>query len=154
MPPSHLCRIEIQLLGDLIEMNFQRITWLRRSVPALRSTRRFVRENARSLKFVTRHFVSNGLERAGVEGAGNAVTSICPAVKKRFEVHRRDRAVFLHPGLDVHQHRMTPAMTIEDLFARQSTFHRTAGNHRQLADNDFVVEWIALAAKAPEIGRA
>ena len=66
-------------------------------------------------------------------------------------MHPGDRAIFLHSGLDVHQDRMTAAMTVEDLFARQRDLDRTAGNHRELANNDLVIEGIALAAKAAAI---
>ena len=44
-------------------------------------------------------------------------------------------------------------MTIENFFARQSALHRAAGNHRELADHNFVIERIALAAKAAAVRR-
>ena len=68
-------------------------------------------------------------------------------------MHRRDRAVFLHSGLNVHQHRMATTMAIENFFARQSALHRTAGDHCQLANDDFMIERIALAAKAAAVRR-
>src|SRR5712692_1796717 len=119
MCSAHLCRIETQLFGDLVEMNFQRIARLGRAVPALWSARWLVCENTQSFEFVLRHFVSHRLQRAGVERARDAVTPISAAIKKRFEMHRDDRAVFLHSGLDVHQHRMATTMTIENFFAGQ-----------------------------------
>ena len=118
---------------------------------SLRTARWFVCEHARALELVTRHLVRHGLQRAGVERARDAVTSIRAAIEKRFEMHRRDRAIFLHARLNVHQHRMTTAMTIEDFFARQSAFDRPARDHGELADDDFVIERIALAAKSPAI---
>ncbi len=48
---------------------------------------------------------------------------------------------------------MAAAMTIENFFARQRHLHRTAGDHRKLADDDFVIERIALAAKAAAVWR-
>src|SRR5207244_48537 len=61
MLATHLSGIEIQLLGDFVEVNFQRIAWLRGSMSALGTAWRFVREYAQSFEFVTRHFVSNRL---------------------------------------------------------------------------------------------
>ena len=66
-------------------------------------------------------------------------------------MHPGDRAVFLHAGLDVHQHGMTSAMAVENFFARQRDLHRSAGHHREFADDDFVIEGIALAAKAAAV---
>src|SRR6185503_9226873 len=101
-----LNRIHSQLLGDLVEVNFERVTRLRRAVPALWTTRRLVRERTQTLKLVTRHVIRDGLQRAGVERARHAATAIRAAVEKRLEVHRGDRAVVLHAGLYFHQHRM------------------------------------------------
>src|ERR1043166_7843836 len=134
-------------------MKFEGITRLWRTVSPLRTARWLVGENADAFKFVARNFVSNSLQRTGVERAGNAVAPVRPAVQKRFEMHRGDRAVMLHPGLDVHQYRMAAAMTIENFFARQRAFHRPAGNHRQLADDNLVIEGIAFAAKAAAVRR-
>src|SRR6266566_200980 len=97
---THLCRIKSQLFGDLVELHFQCITRLWRSVPALWSARRFVGEDAQAIEFVTRHFVSHRLQRAGVESTRDSVTPVSAAVEKRFEMHRGDRAVFLHPGFN------------------------------------------------------
>jgi len=66
-------------------------------------------------------------------------------------MHRGDRAVFLHSGLNVHQDGMAATVTIENFFAGQSAFHRAAGQHRKLANHDLVIERIALAAKAAAI---
>src|SRR5438067_4221258 len=153
MLTTHFSRIEIQVLRNLVEMNFQRVTRLWRAVPTLRPARRFVREDAHALKLVARQFVGHGLQSTGVEGARYTVTSVCSAIKERFEVHRRDRAVFLHSGLHVHQSRMATTMAIENFFARQSALHRTAGDHCQLANDDFMIERIALAAKAAAVRR-
>src|SRR4051812_16654348 len=113
-------------------MNFKRVSRLWRTVPALWATWWFIRENAHALEFITRHLIRNGLQGARVERARDAVTAIGAAVEKRFEVHARDGAVFSDAGLNVHQNGMPPAMTIEDLFARERTLHWPAGNHRQL----------------------
>src|ERR1041384_4705722 len=125
-------------------MNFQRITRLWRAVTTRWPTRRLIRKDARALKLVARHVVRNRLQSDGVEGARDAVTSVRSAVQERFEVHRGDRAVLPHSGLDLHQNRMTAAMAIENFFARQSALHRTPGDHSQLADDHFMIERIAL----------
>src|SRR6266850_5974115 len=100
MRSAHLCRIQSQLFGDLIEMYLQRVTRLRRAMAALRPARRFVGESAQALEFVTRHVIGDSLQSPGVEGARHSIAAIGPAIKERFEMHRCDRAVFLHPGLD------------------------------------------------------
>src|SRR5215831_7485158 len=117
MRASHLSRIKIQLLGNFVEVYFQRISRLRRAVASLWPAGRLVGENPGALEFVARHLVSDRLQRARVEGAGDSVTSIGAAIEKRFEVHGGDGAIFFHPGLNLHQHRMAAAMTIENLFA-------------------------------------
>src|ERR1041384_1405829 len=98
-------------------MNFQSVTRLRRAVTTLWTTRRFIRKDARALKLVPRHVIRNCLQGAGIERAGDAVTSISSSVQERLEMHRSDRTVFLHSGLHVHQHRVSTAMAIENLFA-------------------------------------
>src|SRR5712691_4248741 len=48
--PPEVGGIEPELLGRLVELTFQREAWLRRAVPALRSARRLVGEDARALE--------------------------------------------------------------------------------------------------------
>src|SRR5688500_3712533 len=114
MIATNLDRIQIQLLGYLVEVNFQAITRLWRSMSSLRTARRPVCKHACDLELVTRHLVRHGLQRAGVERAGDPVTSVRAPIEERFEMHRRDGAIFLHARLNVHQHRMAAAMTIEN----------------------------------------
>src|SRR5262249_21246989 len=123
----------------------------RRAVPAFRSARWFISKHAHAFELIAWHFIRDGLQRAGVESAGHTVTSIRTAVQERFEMHRRNRAVFFHAGLDSHQDRMTAAMTIENFFAGQRAFHRTTSNHSQLADDHLVIEGIALATKTATV---
>src|SRR5713101_4502910 len=99
MCSAHLCRIQTQLFGNLVEMDFERVTRLRCAMPTLGSARRFVGESAQALEFVTRHVIRDRLQSPGVERTRDSIAAIGPAVKERFEMHRRDRAVFLHPGL-------------------------------------------------------
>src|SRR5256885_813559 len=130
MPAPYLHRINSQLLGDLVEMDFQCVARLRRSVAALWTTRRLVCKRSQSLKLVARHVVSDRLERASVEGAGDAVTSVCAAIEERLKVHRGDRAVVLYACLHPHQHRMPAAMTVKNFFTRQRDFHWPTSDHR------------------------
>src|SRR6185369_9433739 len=139
MLTSNLYRIEFQLFGNLVEVNFQRITRLRCAMPAFWTTRRLVRESAHSLKLVTRHVISNGLQRPRVERTRNAVTPVRTTIEKRLKVHRSDRAVILHARFDSHQHRMASPMAVKNFFARQRHLYRSSGKHRQLADNYFVI---------------
>src|SRR6266852_8041322 len=150
---SHFSRIKFELFGDLVEMNFERIARLGRAMPALRSAWRFVSKNAQAIKLVAWHFISDSLQSSGVERARHAVAAIGAAVEKRFEMHRGDRAVLFHSGLDVHEDRMTATMTIKNFFARQRALHRTPRHHREFANNHFMIELVALAAKATAIRR-
>src|SRR2546425_9729608 len=111
---AHLCRIQTQLFGDLVKVNFECVTRLRRAMPALGPAWRFVGEGAQTLEFVTRNIVSDRLQSSGVERARDSIAAIGPAIKKRFEMHRRDRAVFFDSGLNVHQNGMATTMTIEN----------------------------------------
>src|ERR1700754_1432603 len=131
---SNLDRVELQLLGNLIELDFERIAWLRRAVSAFWATWRFVGERADALKLIARYVISNGLQRAGVERARDTITPISPAVEIRLKVHCGDRAVVLHAGFDFHQHGMPATMAIEDFFARQRHLYRAPGQHRELAN--------------------
>ena len=66
-------------------------------------------------------------------------------------MHRGNRAVFLHAGLNLHQYRMAAAMTVENFFTCKRALDRAAGYHGQLAHDHFVIERIALAAKATTV---
>ncbi len=85
MLTANLNRVELQLFGNLVELNFQRKARLRRAVSALWTARRFVGEHAHALKFVARHVIRHRLQRAGVERARNAVASVSAAIEKRPE---------------------------------------------------------------------
>src|SRR5262245_55487818 len=117
----------------------------------LRSARRLVRESAQPLEFVSGHVISHRLQRAGVKSAGDSIAAVGAAVQKRLEVHCRNGAVFFHPGLYLHQHRMPAAMAIKDFLAGESVLHRTPSDHRQLADGHFMIEGIALASEATAV---
>ena len=63
-------------------MNFERVTRLGRAVPSLRTARRFIGEDAQAVELVTRHFVSDGLQSAGIEGARHSITSVGAAIQE------------------------------------------------------------------------
>ena len=140
-------------LGDLVELNLLAEAALRRAVSALGPARRLVGEDAAALKVIRRDVIGHRLQRAGVERAGDAVRAVGAAVEQRLDVHAGDRAVALHAGLEVHQHRMAAAMAVEDLLAREADLHRPIEQQRRLRDDDFVIERIALAAEAAAVGR-
>ena len=147
VPEAQLGRIHPQRRGDLVEMDFERESGLRRAVPALRAARRLVREHPRTLKPVSLDVVGDRLQGARVVGAGDTVRSVPPAVEIALEVHRLDRPVFRHAGPDLHEDRVAAAVAVEDLLARQRDLHGPAGQKRQLRDDDLVVERVALAAE-------
>src|SRR5215213_4446085 len=151
MATSNLNGIEAQLFRDLVEVNFQRVTRLRCAMSALWTTRGFVRKGTQTLKLVTGHVIRHCLKRARVERTRNAVTSVRTTIEERLKMHRSDRAVVLHSSLHSHQHRMATAMTIKNFFACQGHLHGSSGKHRQLANHDFVIERITLAAKTATI---
>src|SRR5688500_20187559 len=111
----HLRRIKSQLLGDLVDLHFERRTRLRRTVPAFWSTGRLVGKGSYTLKLVTRHVIRDCLQRARIERARYAVTAIRTTVEVRLKVHRRDRAVVLHAGFDLHQNRVTSTVAIKEI---------------------------------------
>ncbi len=152
-PEAQLGRILDERLGNLVELNLLTEPALRRPMAALGAARRLVREDAAALKLIRGDVIRHRLQRAGVEGARDAVRAVRAAVEQRLHAHRRDRAVTFHAGLDAHQHRMAPAVAVEHLFARQADLHRAIEHQRGLRDDDFVVERIALAAEAAAVRR-
>src|SRR6266545_6311749 len=70
---SQLRGIDAELFGNLVEVDFEREAGLWRAVPALGTARRLVRECARALEVIARDIVSDGLERARVVGARDAI---------------------------------------------------------------------------------
>src|SRR5437899_3059138 len=74
--------------------------------------------------------------------------AVPPAVEPRAEVHAGDRAVLPEAGLDPHQHRVAPAVDVEDLLAGQGDLHRAPAELRELARRDLVRERVELAAEA------
>jgi len=153
MSEAHLRRVQLEFVGYLVNLHFESEARLRRAVPALGAARRLVGEGAQALEAIVRHVVSDGLERAGIEGRGDAVGAVCAAVEISLEVHRGDCAVGTHARFDFHQDGMSPAMAVENFLARECNFDGTARPSRQFADDNLVVEWVALAAEAAAVRR-
>src|SRR5262245_53744784 len=145
---AHLRRIEAEVFGYLIELDFERNTRLWCSMPALRPTRRLIGNGAHPAESIVRNQVGDRLQRAGIEGRRDSITAVRSAVEERLKVHGSDCAVSFHSGLDLHEHRMTPSMAIEDLLACERDFNRPAGDHSQLRDCDLVIERVCFAAEA------
>ena len=134
-------------------MYLEREARLRRAVPALGAARRLVREGARALKVIARDIVGDGLERASVVRACDAVGAVGAAIEQRFEMHSGNGSIALHTRAHPHQRGVAPAMTVENLFACQRDFHWPARDHGKLRHRNLVIERIALAAKAPAVWR-
>jgi hypothetical protein len=117
-------------------------------VAALGSARGFVGENANAFKFILRHIVSDGLQRAGVIDRGQPVATITAAVEKSFILHRLDRAVAFHAGFRPHFDRMSAAVDIKGFLASERNFDRPSRDHRKLGRAELVGKRIALAAEA------
>jgi len=121
-------------------------------VAALRTAGGLVREYAASSEAVARDVVGHGLQRARVEHAGDAVGAVAAAVQQRVQLHPADRTVFLHAGTDTHLHGVPAAVALEDLLAVEADLDRPAQLERRLADDDLVVEDVALSAEAAAVG--
>ena len=123
-------------------------------MPALWTAWRLICESPQPLKFIFRDIVRHGLEGAGVERTGNAITAISTTIKIRLKVHSRNRPIVLDSGLDFHQHGMAAAMAIKHFFSGESDLYWSARDHRQLANNYLVIEWIAFSSKTATIWRS
>ncbi len=135
----------------LVEMDFVCKSRLRGAVATLRPARRLVGEGARAVELVSRQFVSRRLQGASVISARDAVTAEATTIEHRLQMMRRQRAVFLETGFQVHLHRVAATVTVEDLLTGQRNLHRPPEFQRQLCDDDFVIERITLAAETAAI---
>ncbi len=123
---SHLGGIELQGLGNLVQLALDSETRLHRSVPALGAAGRLVGEDSATLEAIPGDFIGKGVERAGVVGGGDAVGAVGAAVERRAKLHGSDGAVLLHAGADPHLHRVPAAVAVKDLFAAETDEHRAA----------------------------
>ena len=153
MSQTQVGGVGAQLLGQLVELHLQRVAGLWRAVPALGSARRFVGERAGALELVSRDRIGDGLQRARVIGARDAIGAVAAAVQQALEVHRGNGAVLRHAGLHPHQRGVAPTVAVEHFFARQRDLDRTTRDHRELRDDDLMAERIALAAEAAAVRR-
>ena len=80
-------RIHIQLLGDLIDLNFLAESRLHGAVSALGSAGRLIRERAATLKLVPRNVIGRRLKRAGIESARHSVRTVRAAVDQSLQMH-------------------------------------------------------------------
>ena len=145
--PAHLRGIEAELRGDLVEVDLEGKAGLRRPVAALRAAGRLVREDAAALELVPGDPVGHGLERARVEGRGDAVGAVRPAVEPRPEVEGQDLAVLPDARSHPHEHRMAAPVRVEDLLARERGLHRPARDLGEPRDHHLVAEGVGLAAE-------
>ncbi len=151
--PPHLRRVELEIFRDPVELAFHGEARLRSAVAALGAARRLVREDARAAEAVRGHFVSDGLQRAGVVRTGDAVRTVRAAIEERLEIHRDDAAIALHACADPHEHGVTSAVAVEHLFAGERDLHRAFRLPRQRRYHDLVSERVGLAAEAAAVGR-
>jgi hypothetical protein len=91
--------IDAELFGDFIELNFLSKARLRRTVAALWPAGRLIGENPHAFKFISRHFVGDRLQCAGVVDRRQAITAVAAAVEIGFILHRLNRTVVLYAGL-------------------------------------------------------
>src|SRR6185369_15638166 len=81
---SNLHRVDADGFGDLVDLNLEAESRLRRAVAAFRSARGFVGEAAHRVELVTIDVVGDGLQRARVEGRRDAVAAVRAAVDPRL----------------------------------------------------------------------
>ena len=74
-----LDRVEVEFLGDFIELNLEGEARLRRAVATLRSAGRLIGKNSHALELISRHFVSHRLQRAGIIDRSQAVAAVAAA---------------------------------------------------------------------------
>ena len=143
--------VHSEILGDFVHVDLEGEPRLRRPVPAFGAARRLVGERSGALELVAVDVVGDGLERACVIRARNAVRSIGTTVEESAEVQGLDATVVPNRGLDPHENRMTAAVTVEDLLTRESNFDGAAYKHRELRRDNLVTERIALSPETAAV---
>src|SRR5487761_24977 len=146
--------VESDVVRDLLEVQLERETGLRGAVASLGTARWLVGEDAAAFEAISRDVVGHRLKSACIKGRGDAVRAIGAPIEGGLEMHRRDVSVFRDACPHPHQHRVATSVRVEDLFAGQRAFDRTAGQHRQLADDDLVRERVGLATEPAAVRRA
>ncbi len=148
---AHLHRAVAQLLGDAIEVDLQGKAGLRRAVSSLGAAGRLVGEDPDATKAIGRDLVGHRLQGAGVVGAGHAVAAVAAAVDVGLEIERQNVARFVVAAAYPDEHRVAPAVHVEDLLAGESDLDRPARHDRQLLAAELVWEWIGLAAESSPV---
>src|SRR6267378_2380131 len=145
--------VELEFLGDFVELNFLAEARLDGAMAAFWSTRRFVGKGAATLETIARDVVGGGLQRTGIKGARYAVGAVAAPIDQRLEMHSGDGAIFLDAGLEFHQDGMTAAVTIKNFLACETNLDGAIQQKRGFGHDDFVIERVALPAEASAIGR-
>src|SRR5438093_13740546 len=96
---AHFRRIESQLIGDLVHLDFLGPSRLGGAVTALGTAGCLVGEDSNRFEAVVRQRVSRGLKNARVKSARNTVPAIGTAVQYRAMMHGGNRSVFFVPRL-------------------------------------------------------
>src|SRR5919201_4217649 len=104
--PPELDRVEPELFGDLVEVDLESESRLRRAMATLRSARRLVREQPNPLETVARNRVGRGLQCTRVVGRRDAIAAVATAVQEALELHGRDPAIPTEAGFHLHLHRV------------------------------------------------
>src|SRR5207248_10541916 len=136
VPSLQLHGVDVQVAGDLLQVQLQGEPRLRRAVAALGAAWRLVGEDPAALEAIGGDVVGDGLQRACIEGRGDTVRTVGSAVQRAPEVHRDDAAVARDARAHPHQYRVPAAMGVEHLLAGQRALDGPAGEHRELGDDD------------------
>ena len=115
---AYFRRIESQVIGDLVHLDFLRPSRLGSAVAALRTAGCLVGEDSNGFEAVVRQCVGRGLKDARVKGARHTVAAVGPAIQYRAMMHGGNGSILFVSRLRRHQNRMPAAMTIKDLFTR------------------------------------
>src|SRR5437016_394157 len=148
---AHFCRIESQLIGDLVHLDFLSPSGLGSAMPALGTAGCLVGKDSNGFETIVRQCVGRGLKDARIKSTRHTMSTVRSAVEYRPMMHGSNGSILFVSNFGRHQNGMTAAMTIKDLLTRQTNFHGTACDHRQFAHNNLVVERIALASKSAAI---
>src|SRR6266851_9419703 len=146
-----ICRINLESLRDLVELDFLTEARLRSAMSALGSAGWLICEGAAALVAIARNVVRGGLQCASVERAGNSVRAVGATVDQRLEMHSRNRAVLFDTGFEFHQDRMPPPVTIENFFACQANLNGPIEHERGLGQDDLMIKRVALSSETPAV---
>ena len=144
---AQIGRIQPELFGDLVELDFLAEARLGRAVAALGTAGGLVRKHPAGLELEARQFISERRQHAGVERARRSVGTVAAAVEQSLQVHGGQLALLAHAGAEFHQYRVPAAVQVEHFFARQADFHRPPEHQRRFGHHNFMIRRIALAAE-------